>query len=51
MNLIGSSRPLEFSMQILIADKFEGFLELPCIGVFRYDLSHMLDQKNGDGLK
>jgi hypothetical protein len=42
MNFIGGGGPLEFNMQVLIANKFKGFLELPCIRVFRYDLSHIL---------
>jgi len=57
MNLIGGGGPLEFNMQVLIANKFKGFLELPCIWIFGYDLSHMLwkinirTRKNVSGLK
>jgi len=57
MNLIGGGGPLEFNMQVLIANEFKGFLELPCIWIFGYDPSHMLwkinirTRKNVSGLK
>lgn len=42
VNLISRSRSLKFDMEILVAYKFEGFFELTCKWIFRYDLSHFI---------